>query len=103
MDVAAALRDHGHDAVLQRPGTSPIDVAVRVFIRGFTSQELAQGQPQGVSVAIISNDEIAATSWPGPPRKGDRLISKGRTRMVDTVETRLDGDRVVRHDMRLSS
>lgn len=78
-------------------GGQAIDVTVQGYRTGFAAQPLAGGLPQGMSVVIISNAEIAAASWPGPPRKGDRLIDAQRTAVIDSVETISLGATVDRH------
>ncbi len=72
------------------------------FLRDFTSAPVVGGNPQGWSELRISNDEIAAAGWPGPPRKSDRVIADGGTRMVESCETRRKGEAVAIHVIRLS-
>lgn len=97
-----ALARHGRAFTLRRlplPGT---DVTVRGYRTEFQSQPLPGGLPQGQSTIIIGNAEIAAAAWPGPPRKGDRLIDATRTVMVESVETIWLGASVDRHVLTVS-
>lgn len=108
MSVDRSLARSGQAAVLRRlTGTGadqvPTDVTLRAFIRGYAPADLAQGLPQGASEAIISNTEIAAAGWPGPPRKDDRLIANGITRIVEACETRRKGEAIAMHVLHLIS
>lgn len=89
MGARQSIERRGEAATLQRlvVGDDPIEVDLRAFIRGFTSHPLPQGLPQGTSIARISNAEIEAAAWPAPPKKGDRLVAGGQTRVVQAVET----------------
>jgi hypothetical protein len=99
------LRD-GRLAVLRRlsgvgPAQTAIDVDVLAVVRGFKPEQLVAeaGLQQGDRVATITDHEIAAASWPGPPRKGDRLVLAGVTTTVQSVESRYLGEAVDRHVM----
>jgi hypothetical protein len=83
-------------------GGQPTDVVVQGYRTGFDAQPLPGGQPQGLSTIIIGNAEIAAAAWPGPPRKGDRLIDGERTMTISTVETIWLGAGIDRHVMTVS-
>lgn len=95
-----------HLARLGRPFTlrrlPATDVTVQGYRTGFGSDPLPGGQPQGQSTIIISNAEIEAAAWPGPPRKGDRLLDAERTMMVESVETLWLGAAVDRHVLTIS-
>lgn len=96
------LQRNGRPFTLRRlplPGT---DVTVRGYRAEFDSQPLPGGLPQGQSTIIISNAEIAAAAWPGPPRKGDRLIDATRTVLVESVETIWLGAAIDRHVLTVS-
>ena len=45
----------------------------------------------------ITNTEIAAAQWPGPPRNGDRCIIDGRTTTIQACDTRRLRNEVVLH------
>ncbi|MDP3417855.1 hypothetical protein [Falsiroseomonas sp.] len=102
MTVDRSLARSGQSAVLRRViGTGEAqtfaDVTLRTFIRDFAPADLPQGLPQGTSEVRISNTEISAAAWPGPPRTGDRLIANGRTRVVEACETRRKGEAIAMH------
>jgi len=75
------------------------DVAVTAVVRGYQPQELAPGSglQQGDRMVIITDHEIAAAGWPGPPRRGDHLVLGGVQTSVQAVETRHLGAAVDRH------
>ncbi len=94
------LERYGRSMTLRRmPST---DVTVQAARRGFNANGLPGGQPQGQSEIVISNAEIAAAAWPGPPRKGDRLIESERTAVVLSVNTIWLGDAIDRHILTVS-
>lgn len=102
--VSRSQARNGHRVILRRlPATDVTCLAViRDFSAGALPGGLPGGNPQGFSVMRISNDEIAAASWPGPPRKGDRVIADGRICVVESCETRRKGEVVARHILKLS-
>jgi hypothetical protein len=94
----------GQPVTLRRmSGTAPnqtaTDVACTAVVRGFQPDELAAGSglQQGDRQVIITNHEIAAAGWPGPPRRGDRAIVAGATTTIQAVETRYLGTAIDRH------
>lgn len=94
------LARHGRPFTLRRmPAT---DVTVQGYRAGFGSDPLPGGQPQGQSTIIISNAEIEAAAWPGPPRKGDRLVDAERTVTIASVETLWLAGSVDRHVISVS-
>lgn len=98
--TARMLARHGRPFTLRRlPST---DVTVQGFRGGFDANNLPGGLPQGQSTVIIGNAEIAAAAWPGPPRKGDRLIEATRTAVVESVETIWLGAAIDRHILTVS-
>jgi hypothetical protein len=85
--VAAKLRKNGRAMVLRRRvGTTAAfsDVTVYGEDRGYRPDQLLGGVIQGDRKVTISNAEIAAAGWSGPPKKGDFLT-------VDGVQTALQG------------
>jgi hypothetical protein len=103
--VAAAIATVGAPAILRRVfAGGRTDVAVRAVIRGYKPQELIGGIVQGDKEAIISDAEIAAAAWPGPPRRGDQIITTASsgvaaTGTVQGVETRNVGNSTAMHVM----
>jgi hypothetical protein len=81
------LERRGRPAPLRRRvGTTSsfTDVTVDVVSAGYQPQELVGTILQGDRKAVISNDEIEAASWPGPPRKGDLLVLDGVSTTIQT-------------------
>lgn len=64
------------------------EVAVRGLDRGYTAEELVGSIAQGDRRVIISNAEISAANWPGPPRRGDIIVIDGVTTTVQAPDTR---------------
>jgi hypothetical protein len=90
----------GQQVTLRRmAGSTATDVACTAVVRGYAPQELAPGSglQQGDRMVIITTDEIAAASWPGPPRKGDRVVIASATTTVQAVETRYLGAAIDRY------
>jgi len=98
--VAAALKRYGRAMKLRRRiGTtsSYVDVDVKGVASGFKPDELVGLVQQGDRSVIISNAEIAATGWPGPPRKGDFVVIDGVTAAVQGAEAKYLGSEVLAH------
>lgn len=55
------------------------------------------GVVQGDREERISQREIDAAQWPGPPRRGDMLVIQGRTCNVRGCETKVVGGEQVEH------
>lgn len=58
------------------------DVTVQAFFHAFQSERITEGLKQGDRLAEILNDEIAAASWPGPPKAGDAIMVDGASLQV---------------------
>jgi hypothetical protein len=91
--IAARIGREGQPVTLRRlTGTGanqvPFDVELFGFVRSYRPEELTAGITQGDRVVRISDAEIAERQWPGPPRKGDRVVIDGRVTNVEAVETR---------------
>lgn len=65
----------------QATPTSPT-VTVSGYPRAYSPGELLGGVQQGDVRIEILNDEIAAASWPAPPRNPDRVVMDSRTYTV---------------------
>lgn len=104
--VAQEYREHGEAMTLRRPGSPNVDVVV------YGKRYQPQGGPLGGEIAgsaavrqatlyvKISNAEIAAAAWPGPPRNSDRLIIGTRHYILQgDADTRKDGETVLAHFM----
>lgn len=77
---------YGQPATLQRGAAS---VELQAHVSDFTPRDLegADGLQIGDSKVVISTTQLNAVQWPLEgesriPRKGDRLVVAGRTRMV---------------------
>lgn len=101
--TAALLARYGEIVVLRRPTSKGlhIDVDCAARVDQFQPHELTGGVLQGDRTVILSNQEIEARQWPGPPRRGDQVIIGGRTTTVQGVDTVSIGDRVVRHNLQV--
>ncbi|WP_207479567.1 hypothetical protein [Arenibaculum pallidiluteum] len=89
--VAAALAKYGRPMTLRRRvGTTSAfsDVTVKGVADGYKPAELVGGIVQGDRQVTISNAEIAAAAWPGPPKKGDFVMIDGVQTAVQGVETK---------------
>ena len=65
----------------QATPTSPV-VQVLGYPRAYQPGELTAGVQQGDVRVEILHDEIAAATWPAPPRNPDRLTLDARTYTV---------------------
>ena len=91
--IAARIAREGQAVELRRlTGTGPnqvwFGVELQAFVRQFRAQDLVGGITQGDRQVIVSDAEIEARQWPGPPRKGDKAVIDGKTVNVESVETR---------------
>ena len=86
--VADTIEAVGMPATLRRivsAGTF-LDAAVCAVRRGAGAAEGPGGVTQHDTDIRISNREIAAAAWPGPPRRGDRIVVAGQTFTVEAVD-----------------
>lgn len=94
--VAAALRLRGDAMTLKRTGQPDLTVYAKPY--GASSATVVNSQARVTRTLLISNGEIAAASWPGPPRRADQLIdAAGKTHVVEHVDTRSDSGVVQNH------
>ena len=92
--LASVLTRFGRPMTLRRntlgPGGAqyPLDVTVYGVSRNYKPQELVAntGVSQGDTEVTLSNAEIAAAQWPGPPKKGDMLLFDSRPTVIQAVE-----------------
>lgn len=87
--IQAAITREGQSVTLRRiaTGTAPVAVTCQAMVRGYRPAELVGGIVQGDRRVVISNAEIAAATWPGPPRKGDQVVIEGKVTTAQGVET----------------
>lgn len=97
-EVQSMLRDFGETITLRRVGSPNTDVSVLAKIDGAGEQIGAAGVAQFRRRVILSNIEIAAAGWPGPPHRGDQVILSGpKTLTVQTVDTVSIGTDTIMH------
>jgi hypothetical protein len=84
----------------QNPAVN-IDVTVQGWVRAYMAQELIGGIIQGDRQVTISDAEIAAAAWPGPPKRDDRINIAGRFLNVQAVNTMFIGTAVAKHTLQV--
>lgn len=87
------LAQRGRTMTLTRlvMGGAPLVVTLTGFARDYRPEELLAGIMQGDVRIEIGADEIAAASWPAPPRRTDRVTMDGRTYTVQGASAVYDG------------
>lgn len=100
--IAEDIHREGSPAILRRStGTGDVhfDVDIYAFHNAAADVPLVGETSQTNMQVRISNREILAAQWPGPPRDADEIFLAGRTlpcRIVG-VETLRVGGEVVQH------
>lgn len=92
--IAKALAKNGRAMTLARlVGTGPSTISVTVYgvAQAFSPEQLQADLLQGDQRVTLSNAEIAAAAWPGPPARGDRIEIDGRSWNVRGCETKYLG------------
>lgn len=96
--VQRLIEARGETVTLRRNAIAPfVDVALRARVNGFAPKELVADVMQGDRGVVIGNAEILAAAWPGPPKRGDRLLIDGLPFTIAAVDTRKIGDEVAGH------
>ncbi|MCA3248788.1 MAG: hypothetical protein ING19_20825 [Azospirillum sp.] len=99
--VAAALAKYGRPMTLSclaSTGRAAASVVVNGVAQGFRPEEMTGDVIRGDQRIQISNAEIAAASWPGPPRKGDKIVVDGRAWVLRAdAETKYLGTEALAH------
>lgn len=98
--IADDIQREGSPATLRRPtGTGDIhfDVEVYAFHTTSTPVPLVGEASQANKMVRISNRDILARQWPGPPRDADIIILAGKACRIMDVETLSVGGEVVEH------
>lgn len=97
-----AVARSGQTAVLRRVvPNAAIEKSLRVFFRGYTSDEITGGIQQGDSLVAISPTEWAKTGLPDLARRNDRLNIAGRLRNVENVDPIYIDDKLVRINLQV--
>lgn len=95
-DLLPAFDEYGRTMTLRRrvgtSTTSFTSVAVKGVARAFRPGELLGDIQQGDQTITITNREIAAAGWPGPPRRGDQFVFDGRIWTVQGANPRTLGE-----------
>ena len=103
-ETADAIEEAGELITLRRlaPKGIRFDVQCMAMVRQFRRDQLIGDIAQGDRRIIISNREIEARQWPGPPIAGDQVIIAGRTATltINPVTIRV-GTEIVRHVMQV--
>ena len=100
--IAAMRRQRGQPVTLRRMVSGmAVDVTVVATVMGYQPNEITGGVMQGDRKAKLSDNEIVAAGWPGPPRKGDILMIDGRTFTAITCDTVKMGSVVLSHTMQV--
>lgn len=85
--------------------TSPAtysSVTVTGFLRSYRPDQIAGALMQGDWAMEITNDEIAAASWAGPPRAGDEVLDgSAAAYAVIGAATIYEGDTLIGHTLQL--
>ena len=78
-----------------------IDVQCRARVNDYSPDEMQGGIEQGDQKVVLSNAEITAAQWPGPPRIGDVILRNGGTltAVVRAVSSNTLDNIVVRHNL----
>lgn len=100
--TASAIARTGQVVTLRRvvAGVNT-DVDAFAVVRGYQPQELVGEITQADRQVIVSDQEITAAGWPGPPTTGDIVIIGGKSHRVQgPAETIVMGNVVVRHTLR---
>lgn len=105
--IYGALQRFGRPMTLRRvalgPGGAqvPLDLTVAGVDKAYKAAELVGSIQQGDSQVTITNTEIAARFWPGPPKNGDKVIIDGKVKAVVAVETKYLGPEKLVHVMQV--
>ncbi len=93
----------GQPATLQRPNSDLVtfnSVALKVFKVPYSRRpgHEDEGDPSD-GQAEITNDEISAAGWPGPPQTGDTLILNNHHWFVVRSDAVFDGATLIGYSM----
>lgn len=123
-DLDAALAVDGEDVILRRivgtgATTTNVDVGCRAKVGALSTEQIAAGIPVTELNVILSPTEITKRQWPGgtmppttPPqltedplipraRGSDRIIARGKLRLITFVDPKIVGGVLVRIDCRV--
>lgn len=90
------LAARGRSMTLRRISTgAPVTVTVVGTLRLFSPQDLTGAVKQGDARIEIGQDEIAAASWPYPPRSPDQVLVDGQTHTVQGATPVCEGATII--------
>lgn len=99
------LTRNGEDIILRRLTGRGfyIDVTCRARVNDYQPDEMQGGIIQGDQKVVLSNVEIAAAQWPGPPRIGDVILRNGgaQSAVVKGASSNTLDSIVVRHNLQV--
>lgn len=92
----------GETVTLRRLGNSPPDdISVLAKIDDAQPQPLAGNMAQTMRNIVISNYEIENSSWPGPPKRNDQIITQaGKTLTITATDPVIVGDALIMHNLK---
>ena len=91
--IAKVMRKVGRPMELRRTGVP--DVTVYGTTDGAVVSRLLGIITETGTHVIFSNAEIAAATWPGPPKKEDRIIVDGAPYKIAAVEPKYLGAEIL--------
>lgn len=88
---------------LRRLGNSPPDdLTVLAKIDDATPQPLAGNMAQTMRNVTISNYEIELSTWPGPPKRNDQIITAaGKTLTITATDPVIVGNALIMHRLKI--
>lgn len=97
------LAKHGQTAIFHRvlPDGSTVARSLRVFLRGYTPNELAGGIQQGDSAVTISGTGWKALGFDDLPERNEALTVAGRMRNIEYADPVVINDVMVRINLQV--
>jgi hypothetical protein len=99
--VAAMLAEHGTAMKLKRPEVADLDVMAKrsMAARAGGDSTFSNSADTTPGTIRISNAEIVAANWPGPPVAGDiiAMADDSKEWSIEKVDTRDDSGVVIMH------
>lgn len=99
--IEAIVDELGETVTLRRVGSPNVDVTVKASIRQYVGDTLPENALQGTAILHMTNSEIAAAAWPGPPRANDKVIRDSKVLNVESAETRNYREDAALHILRI--
>jgi hypothetical protein len=83
------IDQHGEAVLLRRvlpAPAAPLEVQMRTRVLLSTPAELAAGVTTGDRRLLILAEDMEAAGWPSPPVKNDKVVLRGRTLNIQSVD-----------------